>query len=58
MEIIIILLPIALLLALAFLIFFIWATKSGQYDDMDTPSLRILFEDNNISKNIREKKRK
>jgi cbb3-type cytochrome oxidase maturation protein len=38
-------LPIALLLALAGVIAFIWAVRSGQLDDLETPSLRILGED-------------
>ncbi|MFG1499122.1 cbb3-type cytochrome oxidase assembly protein CcoS [Halobacteriovorax sp. XZX-3] len=53
MEVIIVLLPIAIFLAVGFLLFFIWATKTGQYDDLDTPSIRVLFEEekNNIVHN-------
>ncbi|EPZ50972.1 cytochrome oxidase maturation protein, cbb3-type [Bacteriovorax sp. BAL6_X] len=47
MEVIIVLLPIAIFLAVGFLLIFIWATKSGQYDDLDTPSIRVLFEEEN-----------
>ncbi len=28
-----------------FLVAFIWAVKSGQYDDKYTPSVRMLFDD-------------
>ena len=28
-----------------FLLFFLWATKNGQFDDDYTPSVRMLFED-------------
>ena len=49
MEVIQVLLPIALLLGLAFIGFFVWATKSGQYDDLDTPSIRVLFDDENTN---------
>ena len=38
-------LPIALLLALAGLIAFIWSVRSGQLDDLETPALRILGEE-------------
>jgi len=31
--------------ALIFLGAFIWAVKSGQFDDSKTPSIRILFDD-------------
>lgn len=35
----------SLLVALIFLGAFIWAVKSGQYDDKYTPSVRILLDD-------------
>jgi cbb3-type cytochrome oxidase maturation protein len=35
----------SLLIATGFVIAFIWAIKSGQYDDKYTPSVRILFDD-------------
>lgn len=46
MNIIFLLIAIGLLIALGFLGAFIWAVKSGQYDDDYTPSIRILFDDN------------
>ncbi|MEQ8554795.1 MAG: cbb3-type cytochrome oxidase assembly protein CcoS [Cyclobacteriaceae bacterium] len=45
MGVIFILIGCSLLMATAFLIAFIWASKSGQYEDDYTPSIRILFED-------------
>lgn len=47
MEVITILIPFALALGAVFLALFIWATKNGQFDDLDTPSKRILFEEDN-----------
>ena len=38
-------LPLALLLALAGVIAFIWSVRSGQLDDLETPALRILSEE-------------
>jgi cbb3-type cytochrome oxidase maturation protein len=38
-------LPLALLLALAGVIAFIWSVRTGQMDDLETPALRILSED-------------
>jgi cbb3-type cytochrome oxidase maturation protein len=38
-------LPVALLLAIAGVVAFIWATRTGQMDDLETPGQRILFDD-------------
>ena len=45
MIIIVLLIGISLTLGIVFLIIFLWALKSGQYDDTYTPSVRMLFED-------------
>nr|WP_319398370.1 cbb3-type cytochrome oxidase assembly protein CcoS [uncultured Carboxylicivirga sp.] len=44
MEIIIVLVIVSILVALFFLSMFIWAVKSGQYEDDYSPSVRILFD--------------
>lgn len=49
METIFVLLPLALLIASIAVGFFIWAAKSGQFDDLDTPAVRILFDDEPLS---------
>lgn len=45
MSVIYILLAISILVAIGFFIAFVYAVKSGQYDDSYTPSVRMLFED-------------
>lgn len=45
MSVIIVLIGASLLVAGGFLIAYLWAVKSGQYDDKFTPSVRILFDD-------------
>lgn len=45
MIIIVLLITISLTIALIFLGVFVWALKSGQYEDTYTPSIRMLFED-------------
>jgi cbb3-type cytochrome oxidase maturation protein len=45
MGIIYLMLIVSLVIALFFLISFFWATKTGQYDDDYSPSVRILFDD-------------
>jgi cbb3-type cytochrome oxidase maturation protein len=45
METIFVLLPLALLIAAIAVGFFIWAARTGQFDDLDTPAVRMLFDD-------------
>ena len=45
METIFVLLPLALLIAAIAVGFFIWAARSGQFDDLETPPVRMLFDD-------------
>jgi cbb3-type cytochrome oxidase maturation protein len=44
-ETIFVLLPLALLIAGIAVAFFIWAAMTGQFDDLETPAVRILFDD-------------
>ncbi|MDX1665704.1 MAG: cbb3-type cytochrome oxidase assembly protein CcoS [Saprospiraceae bacterium] len=45
MEIILVLILVSLIIALLFLAAFFWAVRDGQYDDDQTPSIRILLDD-------------
>lgn len=45
MNIIFLLIGCSILIALAFLLVFVWSVRSGQYDDSYTPSVRMLFDD-------------
>jgi cbb3-type cytochrome oxidase maturation protein len=45
MNIIYLLLPLALLLALIFVGLFLWANKQDQFEDLETPGKRILIDD-------------
>ena len=45
MSVLFILISASLIIAIGFLIAFIWSVKSGQYDDDYTPSVRMLFDD-------------
>lgn len=45
MSALFVLLIVSLIVAIGFLAAFIWAVKSGQFEDSYTPSIRILFED-------------
>ena len=50
MEVILILVAASLTLAIGFLIAFIVSVRKGQFDDQETPAIRMLFDDN-IKKN-------
>lgn len=45
MDILVYLIPISLTLGLIGLIGFLWALRSGQFEDMDGAASRILFDD-------------
>jgi cbb3-type cytochrome oxidase maturation protein len=45
MSVVLILLPLALLLALGFVLGFVWSVKRDQYEEGETPALRILVDD-------------
>jgi cbb3-type cytochrome oxidase maturation protein len=40
----------SLLVALGFLGAFLWSVNKGQFDDVHTPAIRILFDDKQIEK--------
>lgn len=45
MSVVFVLLPLALLIGGIGVALFIWAVRSGQFDDLDTPPVRMLFDD-------------
>ena len=45
MNILFLLIPLALLLLAAAVWAFFWAASSGQFDDLDTPAVRIIMDD-------------
>lgn len=47
MTIIVVLVVVSLTLASGFLIAFLWAVRTGQFDDTYTPSVRILLDKKN-----------
>lgn len=46
------------MVAVGFLIVFLWSVKSGQYSDTYTPSVRMLFEDEKSKKEKESKEEK
>ncbi len=49
MNIIFMLIITSLIIAVIFFILFVKSVKSGQYDDVYTPSVRMLFDDELIT---------
>ena len=49
MIIIFLLIPLSIVVAAGFLLAFIWAVRSGQYDDTCTPAMRVLVEERAIN---------
>ena len=56
MGVIYILLTISIVIAIGFFIAFIIAVRSGQYDDIYTPSVRMLFEDELVKEKPKKSK--
>ncbi len=54
MSIIYMLLAISVIVALVFFVAFIISVREGQYDDIYTPSVRMLFEDEIINEKTTE----
>ncbi|MDT0555928.1 cbb3-type cytochrome oxidase assembly protein CcoS [Patiriisocius hiemis] len=58
MSIIYMLLAISLVVAVGFFIAFVVSVKKGQYDDVYTPSVRMLFDDELVTEKKTKKQRK
>ncbi|MFT5220585.1 MAG: cbb3-type cytochrome oxidase maturation protein [Planctomycetota bacterium] len=55
MEVLYLLIPLSILLLILIVWIFLWALRSGQFDDLDGPAQRILFdEDIPVSQSIIE----
>ena len=52
MLVVFLLIFISLFLALTFLSAFVWAVRSGQFEDTCTPSMRMLPDEDSRKKNI------
>ena len=45
MSVLYIVLPLALLIVAIAVAAFLWVTRQGQFDDLDTPAMRMLHDD-------------
>lgn len=45
MKIVLLLIPLTLMLVTLGILLFVWAVRNGQYDDLEGPAHRILYDD-------------
>lgn len=45
MSVLFVLVPVAIVVVAVAIAAFLWATRGGQFDDLDTPPLRLLGDD-------------
>ena len=58
MEVVYITIGVSIVVAVFFFIIFIKSVKSGQYEDMYTPSIRMLFDDELVTTKEKDKQEK
>lgn len=46
MNIILLMIPMAMILGIGFVWAFLWASSKGQFDDLETPAHRMLSDEN------------
>ncbi len=54
MSVIYLLLAISVVVAIVFFVVFLLSVKRGQYDDVYTPSVRMLFDDELVDKDSKK----
>ena len=54
MSIIFLILPVTLILSASAVAAFAWATRSGQFDDLETPGIRLLHDETKTSDSAEE----
>lgn len=45
MSILFLVLPLAIVVAGASVLAYVWSARAGQFDDLDTPAVRMLYDD-------------
>jgi cbb3-type cytochrome oxidase maturation protein len=58
MTVLFVVLPVTIFISAAALAAFVWATRSGQLDDLETPALRVLHEDAELGPNLESSQRR
>ncbi len=50
MNVLILMVPMAIGVSFVFVVAFVWAARNGQFDDLETPSHRILYDEIDLKK--------
>ncbi len=58
MSVVFIVVPLALLIVLVAVVAYIWSARSGQFDDLDTPAVRMLHDDDGSGKTRERRERR
>ena len=54
MSVLYIALPVALVVALVAIVAFVIQVRNGQYDDLETPSRRMLYDDVEVKDSVKD----
>lgn len=49
MSVLFLLVPLAILLVAVFVGAYVWSTRTGQYDDLTTPAMRVVHDEDSLS---------
>lgn len=49
MSVLFVLVPLAILLVAIFVGLYVWSSRSGQFDDLTTPAMRAVHDDESVS---------
>jgi cbb3-type cytochrome oxidase maturation protein len=55
MSVLFVVLPVTILISATALLAYVWATRSGQLDDLETPAMRMLHDDASVKARARAK---
>jgi cbb3-type cytochrome oxidase maturation protein len=48
-SVLFVLVPLALLLVVIFVVAYVWSSRTGQFDDLTTPAMRAVHDDEALS---------
>lgn len=57
MSVIFLVVPLATVIVVAAVVAFVWSARRGQFDDLDTPAVRMLHDDVTVEDSSRHQSR-